>query len=203
MTNYMYTGASLPNRCFIAALLVLSLGSHVVDALVIRGPGGTVAGLSRARMTVMGMTSRTDKNGGELDRRSAIAALVLLPALAANADTGVEVRGTSINAFNGLTFNYRGNDFNGLDAKDVDEPSITYSDFVTKLKAGEVTYVEFYAPDGDVAYATLKESSRAIRIGEGYPVEKHNGYSSPAFAIRTVMNAGVPYKFVVPAMNKS
>jgi hypothetical protein len=193
--------ASLSNSCFVA-LLVLSLGSHVVDALVIRGPGGILAGLSRASTTMVGMTSRTDKNGGELDRRSTIAALVLFPALAANADTGVEVRGTSINAFNGLTFNYRGNDFNGLDAKDVDEPSISYSDFVAKLKAGEVTYVEFYAPDGDVAYATLKESSRAIRIGEGYPVEQHDGYSSPAFAIRTVMNAGVPYKFIVPAMKK-
>jgi hypothetical protein len=207
----------------IVALLVLCVVSDVVYALVFRGPGETTVqsppkASSRTTSPAGSCTTgrrhadhcsskNGDGDGGGgggalLDRRSAVATLVLLPSLAANADTGVEVRGTSINAFNGLTFNYRGNDFNGLDAKDIDEPSITYSDFVTKLKAGEVTYVEFYAPDGDVAYATLKDSSRAIRIGEGYPIEQHDGYSSPAFAIRTVMNSGVPFKFVVPAMKK-
>ena len=29
----------------------------------------------------------------------------------AHADTGAQVRGTPVNAFNGLTFQYRGNDF--------------------------------------------------------------------------------------------
>ena len=125
--------------------------------------------------------------------------------LVAGADTGAEVRGTPVNAFNGLAFQYRGSDFNGLTASDIDEPSISYSEFVTKLKSGDVLSVEFYAPDGDVAYATLKSNSNnnRIRIGEGYPIEQHDGYSSPAFAIRTVKNANVPYKFVVPALAKS
>ena len=130
--------------------------------------------------------------------------------LVAGADTGAEVRGTPVNAFNGLAFQYRGSDFNGLTASDIDEPSISYSEFVSKLKSGEVLSVEFYAPDGDVAYATLKSNSNnnnnngnRIRIGEGYPIEQHDGYSSPAFAIRTVKNANVPYKFVVPALAKS
>jgi hypothetical protein len=121
--------------------------------------------------------------------------------------TGAEVRGTPVNAFNGLAFQYRGSDFNGLSASDIDEPSISYQEFVTKLKSGDVLFVEFYAPDGDVAYATLKSTSNnsnnKIRIGEGYPIEQHDGYSSPAFAIRTVKNANVPYKFVVPALAKS
>jgi hypothetical protein len=161
-------------------------------ALLIRGPGGTVD-LSKAKTTPI----------AGLDRRSVIASLpIFVPAFAADADTGVEVRGTRINAFNGLIFNYRGNDFNGLDANDIDEPSISYKDFVAKLKDGGISSVEFYAPDGDVAYATLKEDGKAIRIGEGYPIEQHNGYSSPAFAIRTVQNYGIPYKFVVPAMMK-
>jgi hypothetical protein len=122
----------------------------------------------------------------------------------ARADTGAEVRGTPVNAFNGLAFQYRGSDFNGLIASDINEPSISYQEFVTKLKSGDVLFVEFYAPDGDVAYATLKSNpNNKIRIGEGYPIEQHDGYSSPAFAIRTVKNANVPYKFVVPALAKS
>jgi hypothetical protein len=117
------------------------------------------------------------------------------------ADTGAEVRGIPVTPFNGLMFQYRGYEFDGLKASDLDEDSIPYVDFVAKLKSGEINFVEFLAPDGDVAYATFRDGKR-IRIGEGYPVEKHDGYSSPAFAIRTVKNAGVPYKFVVPALAK-
>lgn len=124
----------------------------------------------------------------------------------AHADTGAEVRGTPVNALNGLAFQYRGSDFNGLSAADVaasGEPSISYADFVARLKAGEVEFVEFLAPDGDAAYVTFKKNgSKPIRIGEGYPIEQHDGYSSPAFAIRTVKNAGVPYKFIVPALSQ-
>jgi len=113
----------------------------------------------------------------------------------------VEIRGTKIDNFNGLSFNYRGNDFNGLDASTLNEPSISYMDFLSKLGKGEVEFVKFYAPDGDVAYATLKDMEKPIRIGEGYPIEQHDGYSSPAFAIRSVKEKGVPYKFVLPALD--
>jgi hypothetical protein len=100
-------------------------------------------------------------------------------------------------------FQYRGNDFAGLRAEDIEEPSISYREFVDSLKRGDVTYVEFVAPFGDAAYATMRgRESGPIRIGEGYPIEKHDGYSSPAFAIRAVQNAGVPYKFVVPGLAK-
>jgi hypothetical protein len=132
----------------------------------------------------------------------ATALLVGLTPGTALADTGAEVRGTKLNAFNGLIFQYRGNDFPGLSAADIDEPSISYAEFVTQLKAGEVTSVDFLAPDGDVAYATLRSKGK-LRIGEGYPIEQHDGYSSPAFAIRTVKNAGVPYKFIVPALSQA
>jgi len=119
------------------------------------------------------------------------------------ADTGAEVRGTPVNAFNGLAFQYRGNDFAGLKASELNEPSVSYAEFVEKLKSGDVVFVEFLAPNGDVAYAKFKDKSEPIRIGEGYPIEQPDGYSSPAFAIRTVKNAGVPYKFVLPALNKN
>jgi hypothetical protein len=124
------------------------------------------------------------------------------------AETGVDVRGTAVTPFNSLIFQYRGSDFGGLQAADIgDEPSIPYAEFMTKLKNGDVSFVEFLAPDGDVAYATLKPSagssgsSNRIRIGEGYPIEQHDGYSSPAFAIRAVKNANVPFKFVVPGLS--
>ena len=63
----------------------------------------------------------------------------------------------------------------------IKEPSISYSDFLAKLNSDQVSFVEFLAPNGDVAYATFKQSSldgvnssntaQPIRIGEGYPLE--------------------------------
>lgn len=87
------------------------------------------------------------------------------------ADTGAEVRGTTVTPFNGLAFQYRGSEFGGLKATDLDEPSVNYQDFVQRLKAGEVKFVEFMAPDGDKAYATFVsadgKTQNPIRIGEG------------------------------------
>jgi hypothetical protein len=116
-------------------------------------------------------------------------------------------QGIEVNSFNGLAFNYRGGDFGGSVGSDLNEPSVSYADFIQRLKDGQVEFVEFMAPDGDAAYATFKakegESKPApIRIGEGYPLEQHDGFSSPAFAIRAVKNAGVPFKFTVAALAK-
>jgi hypothetical protein len=122
--------------------------------------------------------------------------------MVASAASGTDIRGTQVTPFNSLMFQYRGSDFAGLRADDLDEPSISYGEFIDSLKAGRVSFVEFLAPDGDAAYATLQGRDVPIRIGEGYPVEQHDGYSSPAFAIRAVQNAGVPYKFVVPGLAK-
>ena len=36
----------------------------------------------------------------------------------------------------------------------------------------------------------------------GYPVEESKGWSSPAFVIRSVKDKGVPYKFIVPELDK-
>lgn len=139
----------------------------------------------------------------EASRRAFLGtASVSIIATPAIADTGAEVRGTPVNAFNGLAFQYRGNEFAGLKASDLNEPSVTYADFVAKLKSGDVSSVEFLAPNGDVCYAKFKDKSEPIRIGEGYPIEDPEGFSSPAFAIRTVKNAGVPYKFILPALSK-
>jgi hypothetical protein len=101
-----------------------------------------------------------------------------------------------------------GGDFGGLDASTLNEPSIPYIEFCEKLKEGKVSFVEFLAPDGDAAYVTFKpnegdsESPKPIRIGEGYPIEQHDGYSSPMFVVRTVKNFNIPYKFTVPGLAK-
>jgi hypothetical protein len=108
-----------------------------------------------------------------------------------------------ITPFNGLIFNYRGSDYGGLDATTLNEPSVSYKEFAELLVKGEVEFVEFMAPDGDAAYVTFKggkASAKPIRIGEGYPIEQHDGWSSPAFVIRTVKNYNVPYKFTVPGL---
>lgn len=146
------------------------------------------------------------------DRRSFLASAAALPlSLLASpvlAAQDPEYRqGIEVNAFNGLIFNYRGGEFGGLDASTLNEPSVPYVEFCEKLKAGEVAFVEFMAPDGDAAYVTFKpkdgeSKTDAIRIGQGYPIEQHDGYSSPLFVVRTVKNFGVPYKFTVPGLAK-
>ena len=195
-------------------IILISYSNHWIEALQ---PVTTRAGRHGCFTLASRRSNDTDEipKSSKLNRRSFVGESVVSGAVSgfllsllpkdhvALADTGAEVRGTPVNAFNGLAFQYRGSDFSGLPASDINEPSISYQDFVSKLKSGDVQFVEFYAPDGDVAYATLKSNHQKIRIGEGYPIEQHDGYSSPAFAIRTVKNANVPYKFVVPALAKS
>ena len=109
--------------------------------------------------------------------------------------------------FNGLIFNYRGGQYGGLDGSTLTEPSVPFREFGERLQAGEVEFVEFQAPDGDVGYVTFKSKGgegqpKKIRIGDGYPIEQHDGWSSPAFVVRAVERYNVPYKFVVPGLEK-
>jgi len=122
------------------------------------------------------------------------------------ANAGETRQGIELTPFNSLTFQYRNPDNGGLDASSLNEPSIPYADFLAKLTAGEVEFVEFLAPDGDVCYATLKTAGEGraksrMRVGEGFPTEDHEGWSSPAFAIKSVKKNNVPYKFVVPGLD--
>lgn len=124
--------------------------------------------------------------------------------------------GKEIESFDSLIRNFKNNRLDGgLDASKLNEPSISFIDFGGKLKAGEVTFVEFLAPNGDVAYATVKgdpgadgkKAKRAggttrLRIGQGYPVTSKTSWSSPDYVIRAVSNYGVPYAFTVPALAK-
>jgi len=168
--------------------------------------------------TNLAATSFQEDAPAEQSRRSVVSLLtsnivavagrsVLFPAAArAEAET-MERGGVKLTPFNSLAFNYRGGESPTVDASTLNEPSVSYAEFLEKLNANQVTFVEFLAPNGDAAYATFKSedsnNSKPIRIGEGYPIEDPEGWSSPAFVIKAVAKAGVPYKFVVPGLSDS
>ena len=155
--------------------------------------------------TALGATKPNhDDDTGRRSFLTTAATMLLVPQVSSAAEYR---QGIEVTAFNGLIFNYRGGDYGGLDASTLNEPSVPYVEFCERLKAGEVEFVEFMAPDGDAAYVTFKQKgdekqAAPIRIGEGYPIEQHDGYSSPMFVVRTVKNFGVPYKFTVPGLAK-
>ncbi|KAG7361780.1 hypothetical protein IV203_036881 [Nitzschia inconspicua] len=218
---------NLPLLLILVLQVALMGSAHAFSScdLSIRSVSTTMKS-SLTRMAIHGDNGTTDVVAGN-NRRSFLNAIASSIAMATAASTTTawaptaamaaqepEFRqGIKVNAFNGLIFNYRGGDFGGLSDEDVgDEPSVSYAEFNQRLAAGEVEFVEFLAPDGDKAYVTFKakdtngnsveKNGPPIRIGEGYPIEKHDGFSSPLFCIRAVKNAGVPYKFVVPSLSK-
>ena len=138
--------------------------------------------------------------------KAALVTSVLAIAKSANAaDDDLTRGGVPLTPFNGLAFQYRGGNGIGLDASTLNEPSVPYAEFLDRIDKGEVAFVEFMAPSGDAAYATFKTKEgetkeKPIRIGEGYPLEDPEGWSSPAFVIKIVKKKDVPYKFTVPGL---
>lgn len=140
--------------------------------------------------------TRTELSAEATSRRSfvgasAATAFSFITASSAKAETETR-QGIEVTPFNGLIFNYRNSQFGGLDAESIDEPSVSYREFCDRLKKGEVEFVEFMAPDGDVAYATFRgttegSKSAPIRIGEGFPVEQHDGW----YVVCVVCNANL------------
>jgi hypothetical protein len=97
------------------------------------------------------------------------------------------VVGREIRSFNDLVNNFKNTALDGgLDASKLNEPSIPFIEFGERMKKGEVEFVEFIAPNGDVAYATFKKGKPKgpIRIGQGYPVSGKNSWSSPDYVIQ-------------------
>lgn len=158
-------------------------------------------------------TATTTTRRAAMQNTMTAVALLFSPTQSHAVDDDLTRGGVQLTPFNGLQFNYRGNDFGGLDATTLPpgEPSVSYAEFLARLDKGEVSFVEFMAPDGDEAYATFQTKGdggeaatvvkeKPIRIGEGYPVEDHGGWSSPAFVVKSVAKKGVPYKFTVRAL---
>jgi hypothetical protein len=137
---------------------------------------------------------------------AAIATGLLTMSTAANAvDDDLTRGGVPLTAFNGLAFQYRGNNNIGLKVSTLNEPSVPYSEFLDRIDKGEVEFVEFMAPSGDAAYVTFKAKDgeakqTPIRIGEGYPIEDPEGWSSPAFVVKIVKKKDIPFKFTVAAL---
>lgn len=136
---------------------------------------------------------------------SAAVVAASVPVAASAADDSPVKR--EINSFIDLIYNFKNTALDGgLDASKLNEPSISFIDFGEKMKNGDVTFVEFIAPSGAIAYATIKGDKKGkeqrLRIGQGYPTGGKNSWSSPDYVIRSVSNFGVPYKFTVPALAK-
>jgi len=91
---------------------------------------------------------------------------------------------------------YAAGGYGGLDDKGaeavVDEESIDYVKFLDAVSDKKVERVDFYGPMGDIAYAMV--GGKKIRIGEGFPVERSRGYSSPLWVARILDNYRIPYK---------
>lgn len=78
-----------------------------------------------------------------------------------------------------------------------DEESITFKSFLDSLDKGLVAKVDFLA-GGNKAYAFVKPSASGeatrIRVGEGYPDEQGNGWSSPLWVVRALNDRNVSEK---------
>ncbi|CAN0068700.1 unnamed protein product [Ectocarpus fasciculatus] len=106
------------------------------------------------------------------------------------------------NPFTSICMGFGCGEFQGLDypgaPAPTDEDSITFKSFLESLDKGLVTKVDFLA-GGDKAYAFVKpdaagEAAR-IRVGEGYPDEQGNSWSSPLWVVRALNDRNVPYHF--------
>jgi len=132
-------------------------------------------------------------------RRAALSALAplvvspLLSPLASHAEEALPREGGAFAATcMGFGCNsYAATDFNGLAKADAPAGAMPYPEFLAALKAKKVEGVIFQPPAGDVAYALI--GGKSVRIGEGWPVEVSNSWSSPTWVVRILQNEGVPY----------
>lgn len=197
-----------------AVLLCCYLSSEQTSAFVGQNWSATTTKASSFRLHSNG----NDDNGDNLSRRSTLGNMLKLgystlslatiakPSPSRADDDDLTRGGVKLTPFNGLAYNYKGTDSQGLDASTLDEPSVPYLTFLKELDKGNVKFVEFFAPAGNRAYVTFKAiegespESPPIRIGEGYPIEDPRGFSSPAFVVKAVQKKNVPYKFTLPAL---
>lgn len=105
---------------------------------------------------------------------------------------------------------YRNQDFNGL--SDAPNNAMPYPDFLDAVKSKYVRSVEFIQPSGDEAYALLEDADGKLcqkydpdavvadgacrlRMGNGWPVEVSNSWSSPTWVVRILKNENIPYEW--------
>lgn len=114
------------------------------------------------------------------------------------AEVNRQLLSNGVNPFNSACMGFGCADANGLDYGGAAKPegdSISFQDFLKLVDEKKVASVEFTPPNGDIAFAILKDDATKIRIGEGFPNEQNFGWSSPMYVMRILDNKGVPYKF--------
>ena len=79
----------------------------------------------------------------------------------------------------------------GLSKAEAAPGSMPFVDVLRAIKDKKVEGVIFYAPFGDEAYAIL--DGKAVRIGQGWPVEVTNSQQTPRVVIPVLETEEVPY----------
>lgn len=113
--------------------------------------------------------------------------------------------------FNSMCLGFGCNSVQGVDRisgapKPTDEDSIAWLDFLKALDDNRVARVDFVDVTMRKAYAVLKDGQQGttvILIGEGYPIEVGNSWSSTAFVARILQNRGIGYTFLNDLKRKS
>ena len=132
---------------------------------------------------------RAPQRAAAYGRRAVLGAFFAAPVAAARADVEGGALGATCMGFGCNP--YQGTDFNGLPAAAAPDGAMPYPDFLAALKDKKVEGVVFQPPMGDVAFAII--DGKSVRIGEGWPVEVSNSWSSPTWVVRILQNEGVPY----------
>ena len=97
-------------------------------------------------------------------------------------------------------FGVRDTSLNGMPAEQAPPGSLPYSEFLKAVTDKKVEGVVFEPPSGDVAFALI--DGKSVRIGEGWPKEMGNSWSSPTWVMRILEDEGVPYKFNIKLNTK-
>ena len=128
-----------------------------------------------------------------LSRRGALAGIgSVIAAMSSPLDVHAEGTGTISNTCLGFGCNDYGRpDFNGMPPESAPPGSMPYPEFLAAVRAKKVELVVFKPPSGDEAYAVI--DGKSVRMGEGWPVEVSNSWSSPTWVVRILENEGVPY----------
>lgn len=105
-----------------------------------------------------------------------------------------------VDPFNSMCLGFGCNSVKGVELssgtpKPTDEESMSWADFLAAIDEKKVARVDFFDVNMQKAYAVLNDDVR-ILIGEGYPIEAGNSWSSTTFVARILNNNKVPYTFL-------
>lgn len=132
-----------------------------------------------------------------LPRRALMAGLIAQPCVA-------EV---PVDPFNSMCLGFGCNAVRGVEQntgapKPLDEDSIDWQTFLGLVDAKGVKRVEFGDVNMTKAWAVLDGDKRVL-IGEGYPLDQGDTWSSPLFVARILQNNNIKYSFIADLKRRS